>query len=357
MSILNNPSKFVKETNENSGITIYLPINFPKVKDITFFPYICENNKKYMLRFCFGKEKVSAIKEIEFVIKNGIDSSGNRLLSESFSIPTPEGVYHQTYMLKSEMITTENVDIMAQDAALSFIERINNLKEGTIIVRFKGRKNNSTTNIFGDDKYSTDLGNNFLCFKEIYAVYSTLKQEEFNEITSKANEPNITFPPNRDFRSAKWNMPANTVEFLERAVILSIEDNKLIFDDSFCGFPVYISYFFSNDHKLSNANYSFQQTHSSQNDYITDYQKIKSLMTEKLGSPKTDSTNWINNLSKDKPEEWGKAISLGHLILSTTWENGQTQIILQLNGKNNYIHLDLSYTPLTNNQESDMDKL
>ncbi len=119
-------------------------------------------------------------------------------------------------------------------------------------------------------------------------------------------------------------------------IILSYEDRILELDCS-------IIYFFAGE-KLVRTKYFFTEKHSNKNDYITDYDTLRTALSKKYGEPLYSNRRWVNDLYKDDPQDWGLAISLGHMEDYTKWETLQTGIFLILYGHNYEIFLEIGYT-------------
>lgn len=66
-------------------------------------------------------------------------------------------------------------------------------------------------------------------------------------------------------------------------------------------------------------------------------------MTKKYGKPDLDKIVWKNDLFKDNKQDWGTAISVGHLVYGAEWNTPTTQIIMMLHGDNYKITLIIGY--------------
>ena len=145
-----------------------------------------------------------------------------------------------------------------------------------------------------------------------------------------------------DFRKTNWGMSKEQVK--------AIEDKKPDFDeDTFVEYKVEISgndfkcvYNFLQD-KLYSSKYIFNGTHTNKNDYIYDYENLKEILIKKYGKPKADEVVWKNDLYKNDKQEWGMAISVGHLTYGAIWETPSTEIGLILVGNNYRIMLVIGY--------------
>lgn len=145
-----------------------------------------------------------------------------------------------------------------------------------------------------------------------------------------------------DFRIAKWGDSKKAIMSKEGKEDISTVDRIYLFPDYVAGIKCDVAYIFTND-KLSMAKYMFNPTHTNKNDYIADYRKLVELMTEKYGKPKYDAPEWKNSLYKNDNEEYGFAISLGHLAYSAGWFGETTKITVALYGENHKITLMIQY--------------
>lgn len=146
----------------------------------------------------------------------------------------------------------------------------------------------------------------------------------------------------KDFRVAKWGDSKKTIMEYEGQVDKYDSDKLYVFTSSLAGMSCDVAYIFTDD-KLTMAKYIFNEEHTNKNDYISDFRKIVKLMTEKYGEPSWDSPEWRNSLYKDDPEDYGFAVSLGHLIYSAGWFTKKTDISVYLTGENYEISLTIQY--------------
>ena len=99
------------------------------------------------------------------------------------------------------------------------------------------------------------------------------------------------------------------------------------------GFDAEIGYLFTND-RLVLGGYAMTNKYPDPNQYIKDYEKLKGVLTAKFGKPAQDEKTWSEEPHTDKPEEYGKAVTDGKLILQSSWNMPETQIFLTLEGGN-----------------------
>jgi len=95
--------------------------------------------------------------------------------------------------------------------------------------------------------------------------------------------------------------------------------------------------------RLVRAKYMFQEEFSNENRYIEAYFRVKSLFAGKYGEPVEDRTIWRNDLYRDDPDDWGRAVERGDLTFLTSWATPQTQLALLLHGNNFESSLAVEY--------------
>ncbi len=146
-------------------------------------------------------------------------------------------------------------------------------------------------------------------------------------------------PQGYDFRETNWGFQRNQVINSEKQPVFVNKDNIIGYESSIAGMKCLIGYIFT-DEKLTRAKYVIQETHTNKSDYKT----LKSLLTKKYGSTILDNDQkWFNDLYKDEYQQWGMAISLGHLSYISSWQTPKTKIDLVLSGDNYEINLVIEY--------------
>jgi hypothetical protein len=141
-----------------------------------------------------------------------------------------------------------------------------------------------------------------------------------------------------DFRNVMWGMSKAQVKKTEKLEVRAEKDDLLGYNENVLGMSCWLIYYFDND-RLYKCIYGFNHKHSNRTDFIDDFNKLKKAITSKYGKPKSDKKYWKNDLYKDNPQKWGFAISLGHLIYGTIWENDRSKLFIDLSGENYKIQL------------------
>lgn len=151
-----------------------------------------------------------------------------------------------------------------------------------------------------------------------------------------------SFAGDYNFRKTKWGMSIAQVKSAEPLKVAKEEKNLLVYKTTVIGKDVYVLYIFA-DNMLVRAKYVLAESHTNKNDYITDYNDFKEILTKKYGKPKQDETVWKNDLFKDDYSDWGTAISVGHLVYFSSWETKETEINEILMGENYDITCGVEY--------------
>ncbi|MFC1799283.1 hypothetical protein ACFL2Z_00010 [Candidatus Eisenbacteria bacterium] len=145
-----------------------------------------------------------------------------------------------------------------------------------------------------------------------------------------------------DFRKTCWGMGRAEVSASEGGQPDYEDELILMFSGAVGGLSCHIGYVFIHDH-LVIAKYVFTQPHSNLNDYIDDYLKVQGLLSKKYGHPATSDQTWKNDLYASDVEQWGFAISIGHLKYASTWSTERSTIGLVLDGENYSVRLMVEY--------------
>ncbi|MAT38866.1 MAG: hypothetical protein CL946_04605 [Ectothiorhodospiraceae bacterium] len=141
-----------------------------------------------------------------------------------------------------------------------------------------------------------------------------------------------------DFRKTKWGMTPAQVKASESTSPIEEGpsgqfDLMIIYSGNVANLQTLYSYHFINN-KLVSTFYNFRESYVNDNMYLEDYLKIKEILTRKYGPPSKDNTVWSNDLYKGDPQNYGTAVSVGHLAFQSDWQTPRTDIRLTLKGEN-----------------------
>jgi hypothetical protein len=136
-----------------------------------------------------------------------------------------------------------------------------------------------------------------------------------------------------DFRKVRWGMTIDEVKASETNKMEDENVTVIVYRCEVAGTDSSLEYYFTKG-KLVKAGYIFQEEYRNLNNYISDFEKIKKILIRKYGLPTIYDEQWLDDLYKDKPQEWGFAVSIGHLFYSSFWETEATKIKLLLHGEN-----------------------
>ncbi len=157
-----------------------------------------------------------------------------------------------------------------------------------------------------------------------------------------------SYSQDHNFRMADWGMTKQEVMNSERAVFNDGNPRILSYDYELFGLDCSILYVFTRDNRLKGSAYLFHEQHADKNQYIEDFQQLKSKLTEKYGEPENDFIDWRNKMYRDSPGDYGLAISLGHLVYLSSWNSDGTVVSLILTGANEEVNFGVNYNPVDN---------
>jgi hypothetical protein len=152
----------------------------------------------------------------------------------------------------------------------------------------------------------------------------------------------LAFTSYGQVRNTKWGMSKQQV-LLSESIKPSINNKDgLTYDVRLAGLENYLFYFFNSEGKLSAAAYSLSEKYAIENSYLSDYLSLLSKLKEKYGdgSPEID---WSNDLYKDDKQKWGLAIAAEHLKILHRWETEDTNITMEISGKNFDVSVAIRY--------------
>ncbi len=148
-----------------------------------------------------------------------------------------------------------------------------------------------------------------------------------------------------DFRDADWGMSKQQVRAIEDGEPIGESDRTLAYQVTLAGLSCIGVFAFNNDDELYAGSYEFNETHTNRNDHIDEFKQLDGLLEEKYKLNR-QGTNWMNELYRDDPQRWGIAVSLGHVVFASQWENESTTVLHFLSGGNFEIKHGLTYCRL-----------
>jgi hypothetical protein len=150
-----------------------------------------------------------------------------------------------------------------------------------------------------------------------------------------------------DFRKTRWGMSPAQVKVTEVGTLLGEGplppyDLAISYKGKFEGSDAEIGYMFNAD-KLVLAGYAFTERHEDNALYVKDYEKIKTVLTKKYGSPAQNTEIWTDETKKVEPKEYGNAVAAGALVLQSSWSAPRTYVFLTLKGNGGSATLSALY--------------
>lgn len=154
----------------------------------------------------------------------------------------------------------------------------------------------------------------------------------------------ISLSAQNDFKKSSWGDSIETIKKTypnEKWESEHKQDITFLSYNSIIGGLDAIVSFYLIDNKLLAAGYIFTETHTNDNLYIIDYDKINDLLKNKYAL-KVDY-QWNQDIFKNKKSYYGKAISMGHLKIVSTANRNSDIISHSLMSDNHQIDHTLMY--------------
>ncbi len=147
-----------------------------------------------------------------------------------------------------------------------------------------------------------------------------------------------------DFRKIRWGMNPQQVSETEKVPLKTSDSDIIVYKDQLMELDTNVSYFFEKG-KLIKASYFSEPVFTNPEDYIINFLKIKKAMTEKYGTPISDSSWEINNITKEMYRQVGEVIERGGQFYDVRWETSRTKIKMVLSKKGFFskVNLEIEY--------------
>ncbi len=156
-----------------------------------------------------------------------------------------------------------------------------------------------------------------------------------------------------DFRQAQWGMSVNEVKALHSGELSANQGRRMVEYEAKLGdLDVLIFYRFDGLGRLYQAGYRSIEDHDDINLHISDFQALNALLRRKY--PQSDAVveQWQNPMFKAKPEQWGRAIKLGHLSFAWSYQNDRTRTEHILSGDRRSITHVVRYEHITEPEDA-----
>lgn len=145
-----------------------------------------------------------------------------------------------------------------------------------------------------------------------------------------------------DFRSAAFGSTRDEVRASEDGVEWVEHEQGLAFETQISGIDAHAVYIFAGD-VFVRGTYLITERHANKTAHISDFDNIANLLVLKYGEPDEGDSIWLNDLYKDSPEDWGMALSVGHLAMFRRWKISQGGITMLLSGDNYQVTFQIDY--------------
>lgn len=156
----------------------------------------------------------------------------------------------------------------------------------------------------------------------------------------------ISISQAQDFRGFTWGNSIDHIQSGEKGhFVAKVSNDELAYKDMLGGSDCDVIYIFNDNDKLASGLYVFSKKYSNPQLYLQDYNKFKTLLTEKYGKPATEKENWSSTTTATEKHNYGQAVADGDLSLNTVWNTDRSVIkIILINTKDKQPSLQIHYT-------------
>lgn len=177
----------------------------------------------------------------------------------------------------------------------------------------------------------------------VNSIYMKDKLYDISDIKSRIEAEKVGLEKPLTFRQTYWGMYKEQVIALEGTPVVN-EKDILLYDDQQIAnqFDVQIGYVFVNN-KLVRSKYLLANEHTNDNKYIEDFLNVTELLEKKYGNAIEKEKLWSNDLYKNNIDNYGMAVSVGHLTIYYKWRTKDTDIIAKISGDNYSIVNQIEY--------------
>lgn len=145
------------------------------------------------------------------------------------------------------------------------------------------------------------------------------------------------------FRGVPWGATQETIKkHFPRKPIFE-QDNLVIYEDHLRNLKVHVGFVLANKHFVRGM-YRFQEQHTNNELFFSDYDQVKPLLWEKYGEPKEEEKLWLSDFFKDDPQRWDTALAMGQLAVYSKWLMNDVTIVHSLRGDNFEVEHVIEYS-------------
>lgn len=153
------------------------------------------------------------------------------------------------------------------------------------------------------------------------------------------------------FRGYEWGTPLGEVKSAEDMKLYLDLPNILGYSGKVAGVSSIVSYDFT-DGRLVSGMISPREKFPTPTEYLRLFERLTGLLTEKYGEPLRHE-DWLDDLFRNTPEEYGFAVKQGHLRITCKWDLGETLIKAYLYSSDNEPSMYIYYADKAASQEKE----
>lgn len=158
-------------------------------------------------------------------------------------------------------------------------------------------------------------------------------QDTTSENKNTEDKKKVETRENTDFRQAVWGDGKDLVVKYEGDDYQD-QDDTYLYERVVAGYNAYVFFAFEDDGRLHSGGYTFTDTYSGGAQYITQYNIIKTSLTEKYGTPCEDEILPLEDQDLVDMAGESKALEYGYVAYRTRWTTDNSDIMLGMISEN-----------------------
>jgi len=130
-----------------------------------------------------------------------------------------------------------------------------------------------------------------------------------------------------------WGKGQETLRQTLSGKVVRDEQGTLIYSHALAEHGVVEGYEFEDGSLVHGLCLFVQQPAHELNEFIEYYGTVKNALISVYGVPVQDQMIWENDMYEALPDEWGKAVQMGHLRFAASWDTAEGTLSIELTGR------------------------
>lgn len=145
------------------------------------------------------------------------------------------------------------------------------------------------------------------------------------------------------FRGVPWGCSPGEIKKIIKQVPAFDQNDFVVYNETLDGLHCQCIFIILKG-QFVRGRYLFKEDHYNENLYISDFDRIGSLLAGKYGYPSDHDEVWLGDRPRPAHKRRGMDVALGRLRICTKWKMSKASIVHWLSGDNYNVHHIIEYT-------------